>query len=98
METDCASAKLLSEIDSLRSHCAMRNGMGKSDANDGIGAPITVPVTACAITSVTRTRRESGQYTILQLQGRSSIDGTHVEWDLVVDSAGGLKAQLREPL
>ena len=34
--------------------CAM--GIGESDANDGIGAPITVPVTACATTGVTRAR------------------------------------------
>ena len=40
----------------------------KSNANDGIGAPITVPVTACAITGVTRAPRESCQYTLLQLQ------------------------------
>ncbi len=31
------------------------------------GAPITVPVTACATTSVTRAPCESRQYTILQL-------------------------------
>ena len=34
--------------------CAM--GIGKSNANDGIGAPITVPVTACATTGVARAR------------------------------------------
>ena len=43
-------------------------GIGESNANDGIGAPITVPVTASVITSVTSVPGGPRQYTILQLQ------------------------------
>ena len=55
----------------------------KSNANDGIGAPITVPVTACAITSVTRAPGESCQYTILQLD-------LFPRWKRIIAAVGGV--------